>query len=151
MTPVGSGDSALPWAALSFAATVLCFVGLWIGVGALLAIVSGWPRLAKSFPARTRPAGVPLRGQVASFGGVGERNVTGLIVCDDGLFLWAIWLFRPLRPPLLIPWSEIDSVEERRRLWWTVYALDVRGICIIVKRQAFEALQPYLKHSVARA
>lgn len=119
----------------------LFFVGMWLGVCALLAYLSGWPSLAAHFRAAARPAGEPLKGQVAGVGWVGENRVTHMIVSEAGLYLYVNPLFRILRPPLLLPWSRVRFQRERRFLFLSSYVFDLAGITTItVKRRGYEAI-----------
>jgi hypothetical protein len=123
----------------------LFFAALWLTAGALLSTVSGWPRLARRFPAATEPSGTTLKGQVYSLGGVGENNVTALTVSAGGLHLKAHFLFRFLRPAILVPWSEVRFVSERKILWWRRYVLELGGATkIAIGEQAFRALEGFL-------
>lgn len=124
----------------------LGFVGLWLLVGALLSEFSGWPALSRRFPADERPIGIALRGQVVGIGNVGENNVTGLIVTSMGLYMYANPLFRFRRPPILIPWREIQYVSERRFLWMHSHKLSLGGgiTTIRVKEKALRELQHFL-------
>jgi hypothetical protein len=73
---------------------------------------------------------------------VSEHNVTRIIVAKEGLCLEAIVLFRFRRPTLLIPWSMIGWVRQRKFLWWNLYELDLAGATSIrITRKAYEALQ----------
>jgi hypothetical protein len=121
------------------------FVGLWLFVGGLLSFLSGWPSLARQFRATSRPSGVRLTRQVAKIGLVSESGVTGMVVSEAGLYLWAMWLFRFLRPPLLIPWSAIREVREATTLWWKTYQLDIASITHVkVSTKAYDAMRPFL-------
>ena len=92
------------------------FVGLWLFVCAFLAELSRWPALARRFPGGECPEGTVLRGQVIGVGMVGENNVTYLIPTAAGLYIYAHFLFRFRRRPVLVPWSEIRYESTRRLL-----------------------------------
>ncbi|HTO50961.1 MAG TPA: hypothetical protein VML91_25215 [Burkholderiales bacterium] len=127
------------------------FLVAWVAVTVLLAVLSGWPSLAKRFRTETRPPGTPMRGQVSRIGLVTERNVTGLVVSDRGLYLWTLWPFRLLRPPLLIPWAAVRSVRERSVLWTPTYVVDVSAsVEIALRRKAYDAIQPFLPPSATQ-
>ena len=124
---------------------VACFLVAWLAVTALLAVLSGWPSLAKRFRTETRPPGTPMRGQVSRIGLVTERNVTGLVVSERGLYLWTLWPFRLLRPPLLIPWAAVRSVRERSLLWTATYVMDIGApVEIALRKKAYDAIRPFL-------
>ena len=122
------------------------FVGLWLFVCALLAEFSRWPALARRFPGAERPGGTVLRGQVISVGIVSERNVTFLIPAAAGLYMYAHFLFRFRRPPILVPWSEIRYESTRRLLWMRSHKLSLGGnlASIRIRDKALRALEPFL-------
>ena len=124
---------------------VAFLLAAWVAVTALLAVLSGWPSLAKRFRTGLRPPGTPMRGQVSRIGLVTERNVTRLVVSDRGLYLWTLWPFRLLRPPLLIPWAAVRSVRERSLLWTATYVVDIGApVEIALRKKAYDAIQPFL-------
>ena len=122
------------------------FVGLWLFVGGLLSFLSGWPSLARQFRATSRPSGVRLTRQVAKIGLVSESGVTGMVVSEVGLYLWAIWLFRFLRPPLLIPWSAFRELKEQRGLfgWRHAELVMSEEVVFYLSRRAGEAVRQYI-------
>jgi hypothetical protein len=123
----------------------LYFVALWLFVGLILSEVSRWLALARRFHAAERPAGTVLRGQVLGIGIVGENNVTGLIVTPAGLYMYANVLFRFRRPPLLIPWREVQYVSGRRFLWMQSHKLSLGAITsITIRDKALREFQPFL-------
>ena len=122
--------------AFVFALFVPFFLGLWVGVTALLASLSGWPRLAGEFPGGEAPPGTRLRRMVIKFGVVGEQGVTVLIPTEKGLYLFAVFPFRFRRPPVLVPWKRIRHVTSHRFLWARALTLDLGDITTIRVRDA---------------
>jgi hypothetical protein len=124
-----------------------CFVGLWLFVCALLAEISRWPALARRFPGGERPEGTVLRGQVIGIGLVGENNVTYLVPTPTGLYMYAHLLFRFRRPPILVPWSEVQYESTRQFLWMRSHKLSLGGgvTTIRIKHKALDTLQPFLQ------
>jgi hypothetical protein len=121
------------------------FIALWLAVGAILSILSRWTELAGRFPAAAQPSGTTLGGQVVSVGVVGENNVTYLTVSPEGLYLRSHFLFRFMRRPVLVPWTEVRYVSERKTLWWRSYMFDLGGITTIrVKKRAFSTMDAFL-------
>jgi len=125
----------------------LYFVGLWLFVCTLLAEISRWPALARRFPGGQRPSGTVLRGQVVGVGLVGENNVTYLVPTPIGLYMYAHFLFRFRRPPVLLPWSEVRYEDTRRFLWMTSHRLSLGGgvTTTRVKDKALRAFEPFLQ------
>jgi len=122
----------------------LFFVGVWLGVCSLLALLSGWPALAAHFKAAGRPAGETVKRQVRAVGRVGEKGVTQMILSEAGLYLYANPLFRVLRPPLLLPWPRVRFVRERRLPFLTAYEFDLAGLTTLtVLRQGYEAINKF--------
>ena len=140
-------DGMSPWFSLWFP---IVFVGGWLAVCAILAEISGWPRLARRYPTVGRPDGLRVFGQVVAFGLVSENNVTGLVLSSEGLYLYAWLLFRVRRDPMLIPWRDVEFLSERRILWSRRYALKLGGTTTLwIKERAFKAMSPYLQTSHA--
>jgi len=135
-------DVEFPGGSLGF---LVYFVALWVGVTALLGVLSGWPTLAKQFRAAARPSGTRLIGHVFRIGLVPEGRVTGLVVAAQGLYLWTLWPFRLLRPPLLIPWTALQVRRERRILWWRRFTFGTSaGVDIVLSGKAYDAIRPFL-------
>jgi hypothetical protein len=88
------------------------FLLVWCLVLLLIAWLGGWRRLSKRFG-----QGRLFYGDIIRFacGQVGLSNYSGVLkvgASDTGLYLVPIGLFRPFHPPLLIPWTEMEAVEE---------------------------------------
>ncbi len=102
-------------------------VPFFCAVTGLLALVAGWPSLARRFAATHQPPGEELSFQVYGVGGVRENGVTVLVVSPEGLFLRPIVFFRVGRRPLLIPWEAIESVTPGRFRFRPSYLLAIQG------------------------
>ena len=129
----------------------VAFLGMWLGVGALLSELSGWSRLARTFPGGARPSGPRISGQVVGMGPVSENGVTSLIPAAEGLYLYSNPFFRFRRPPILVPWAEIHESGERGMLWWRSISLELGQITTLrVRPKAIPALAPYLSRQIGR-
>jgi hypothetical protein len=136
---VAEGDQGLP---LWFP---LFFVALWLFVGAMLAYTSGWVALAARYRAGERPSGRVLRGQVIAVGSVSENNVTYLIPTEAGLYMYPMFLFRFMRPPILLPWREVVYDSSRRFLWMRSHKLQLADLTSIrMKEKGLRELLPFL-------
>ncbi len=121
------------------------FASIWILNCYLLAELSGWRVLALHFRTDIKPEGRVLRGQVYRVGWVPEQAVTKLMVTPQGLYLTPIFLVRPGRRPLLIPWEDLNEVSPYRGLFGGSYRLNVEGVRgIVVGRKAFADMAQYL-------
>jgi hypothetical protein len=130
-------------------ASCLFFLAMWLGVGALLARLSGWSALSAKFPCEVTPAGGRAIGQVVAIGAINERNVTWVIVSSSGLYLSAIWPFRFRRPPVLVPWRHVRYVSEQTFLWSRCYVVDLGNITTVrLKARAYELVAPFVKGPV---
>jgi hypothetical protein len=135
-------ENGTVWLPLLF---LLAFVGMWLLVTGLLAVVSGWPALARRFPGGSRPVGEVLRRQVVGIGFAGEKGVTNLIVSSSGLYLWATPLFRVWRSPILVPWSEVTYVSEHKPFWGHIHLLRLGGSTHLrIRDGAYQSLRPHL-------
>ncbi len=112
------------------------FLPLWLQLGILIAIIAGvgllvlpriaqhmkgsggWGALASRYPAPPGTSTPDLRRQTLKVGGVVWRNCVSVAILDDGLRLE---VSAPLpflaKPPMLVPWPEITTVETVRLFW----------------------------------
>lgn len=97
------------------------FVLLWCGVCFLLAVVSGWRRLAGHYAASAPTTGQHFLFRSGMMGPVSYRNALHLAVAAEGLFVWALLPMRLGSPRLFIPWSDITAAVERT--WLIDYAV----------------------------
>lgn len=108
-------------------AFLVYFVILWLGVTALLAYVSGWVELAKQFPDKDVHDGEIFHFASGAMGEskyfpVNYRNALMIAVSTEGLRISLFFLFRFWSPPIFIPWTAIDRIEEER-LWLMKYSV----------------------------
>jgi hypothetical protein len=90
----------------------MAFVGFWCAVIWMIAVTSGWRRLAGAF-AVPRPIPDSARGGVSGMvGWAGYNHVLRVAHNDRYLFLDVMWLFRVGHPALRIPWSAITVGAE---------------------------------------
>lgn len=112
----------MPWEAYFVFALLPVFFG---GLLVLIARLSGWAKLAERFPADREPeGGNRFRGQYFRIGWCDYNGCLTIQVSPEGLYL-AIWPIFVGHRPLLIPWSALRVVEERRRRWCAVALLEV--------------------------
>jgi hypothetical protein len=107
------------------------FVAMWVAVCSALAVLSGWYGLAERFRAGTPLQGARFRFASASIGRawfpVSYGNCLFFTVTPTGLGLSLLFIFRPLSPPLFVPWSEVSSVTERRFLFFRSALIRLNG------------------------
>jgi hypothetical protein len=125
----------------------IALVAGWILITGFLSELSGWPRLARRFPSVGRPDGPGTWGEVGGMGPVGERNVTSFIASPSGLYLYANPLFRFRRPPIQLPWEEIQWLSERHFLWTHTHKLDLgHGITTMsVGDRGYRVMEPFVR------
>jgi hypothetical protein len=130
-----------------FALFPVFFVGLWVVIGTLLSRLSGWSTLAGHFRADNPPSGTRFRFVSGSMGKgivpVQYRSCLFVTVNDRGLHLSLLPPFRFMSPALFIPWTKVESVEERQFLMvhWTVLRLRNLWPVISLRGRAGEAVR----------
>jgi hypothetical protein len=105
--------NASPWlAALVFP---VFFVTLWVAVTFALSR-SGWHAFALKYPATVNPAEKRYTVRRASFSSplAGYRNAINAVFLPEGLYLSPVFVFRAFHTPILIPWSAVKQVFEKR-------------------------------------
>ena len=90
---------------------------LWLGVSALLARIGGWSTLARTYRAKYPVVGERFRFISASMGKprlpVNYKRCLFMVVNRHGLHISVLFPFRFRSPPLFIPWSAVESVNEK--------------------------------------
>ena len=149
-----NGNEALPdWFWPFFP---LFFAGLICLVSLLLSAVSGWRRLAESYPDDVIVDGVTFRWQTALVGIANYGGCLNVTVGHARLRLAVVPLFRVGHPPISIPWSDVRvelGTYWFRRTGTATFAREpdviVRFPRRLVERMA-EASQGQLRLEVAR-
>jgi hypothetical protein len=104
---------------------------MWLGITGLLAHLSGWARLAARFRASEPPNGERFRFASGSLGAkmfpVNYGGCLFVAVSGAGVHFSILFLFRFQSPPLFIPWSQIESVDEKCSLLSQYTVIRVRG------------------------
>ncbi len=104
---------------MNVGAFLLFFAVLWLGVGLLLGLFSGWYGLRSRFPDRPQRAVLQLNHAYGTMGGVHFNGILRLGVCSDGLRI-GIWrLFMPFAGNIFVPWAQLHVVRRNRILWKT--------------------------------
>lgn len=93
----------------------LVFVGFWMGVCWLIALVGGWHGLARRYRVHGE-LGATTQNTSGMLGLVSYNGVLQVGASKDGLDLRMMVLFRAGHPPLRIPWADI-RVEDERSGW----------------------------------
>jgi hypothetical protein len=111
----------------------LFFIALWLGVSTLLSLVGGWFALSQHYRAAQDIQGQKFRMTSGSVGWsgfipVGYGNCLIATVGDSGLRLGVFFLFRLFHPTLFIPWSAMESVEQKRWLFYKGSVISIRGL-----------------------
>ena len=97
----------------------LVFVGMWLLVGTLLSVMSGWFGLMQRFPDRPQPAIFKLNNAYGSLRGVNFNGILILSVCPDGLRVGVWRIFAPFARSIFVPWQALSVTRRNRILWKT--------------------------------
>src|SRR5262249_10340878 len=107
------------------------FALMWLGGTGLLAHFSGWSTLARSYRAEAATDGGRFRLVSGSMGlkflPASYGSCLFVRVGNEGFRLSILLPFRFLSPPLLIPWSDVESVVEKRLLLFRYTVVSVKG------------------------
>ena len=99
---------------LIIAAIPVILVTFWLTILALLSYVSGWRKLAAGYTCKEPFIGTTWRFQSAEMRWLGIRNCLILGADARGLYMSMMLLFRFWHPPLLIPWTAINSRTKKK-------------------------------------
>jgi hypothetical protein len=129
------------------------FCCLWLFICAVLSLGGGWFSLSREFRSDELVEGQRFRFRSGSIGRwpfpvTGYGKCLFLTVNDRGFRLSILFVFRPLSPPLFIPWAAVKSVESGRFLFmrYTLFRLKRGWPAIAIRGHAGE----YLADAYAR-
>ena len=112
----------MPWEAYFIVALL---PGFFAGLLVVIAKVSGWTQLVDRFPGdRVPDDGIIFRCQYFRIGWCDYNGCITIHVSSEGLYL-AVWPILVGHRPILIPWSQLRVLEERRRRWFPVALVEV--------------------------
>jgi hypothetical protein len=105
--------------------------GMWLAICLLLSHLGGWSSLVPNFRSNQPVLGTRTRFVSGSMGHrllpVSYGNCLFVTVNEEGIGLSILFLFRVFSPPLFIPWSEVESVEQKKAFFASSVAMRVRG------------------------
>lgn len=106
------------------------FVVMWLLMTGLLAHLGGWASLASMFRAQDRISGERFRFASGTLGRrflpVSYGNCLFVTINSQGLYLSILFPFRFQSPPLFVPWSRVQSIQEKRILSFRYWLIEVR-------------------------
>ena len=92
------------------------FCGLWMFICALVAVTSGWRRLAELYRTEQEFTGEKWTWESAQMGWSNFRGCLVVGANRHGLYLRVQFPFHWFCPPLFVPWSAIQVSE--KRMWF---------------------------------
>lgn len=118
-------------AALAIPLALVAAVLLWLGISYALSFVGGWTVLGDGYPTRpcaeTRDLGTSSLTLDRGFIVVNYNRSVRFTICAEGLGMEVSSLFRKGHPPVLIPWSEVESCESKKLLTGEGTAITLKG------------------------
>lgn len=103
-------------------------VGMWVYVAYRVA-QGGWSDLVAKYRAARSPSGRRVGAVSGRFPRSSYSSTLAVWIADEGFFIRPSVLFRTFHPALLIPWSNVVSVSEEKKVFTnsTLIECDVDG------------------------
>jgi hypothetical protein len=92
------------------------FIGIWVIVTFMISKM-GWRALATNYRFVGTFTGQKIGLISASINGANYKNSLILKYNEQGVYLKPIFLFRLFHTPILIPWKEIKTVQDKKKLF----------------------------------
>ena len=89
----------------------------WSAACTAVGYISGWRGLSKLYASGSNPSDSTWYAQSGRIGWLAYRNCLIVGVSAEGLYLSVLLPFRPGHSALLIPWTDIDGVDENTVLF----------------------------------
>ena len=101
------------------------FIGGWLGITTLLAVLSGWFGLMKKYPNRQQAVCIRKFSGVSAGMGIGVNNNRIMIIeiCREGMRVGVSRIFAPFVRPFFVPWEKIEV--QRRKLLGILPSVEV--------------------------
>lgn len=109
---------------IMFLLAPLFFIAFWLFVFFLISRF-GWARLAEKYRYDGQFFGTKIGLISATINWADYNNALILQINDKGMLIKPLKIFGFFHPPLLIPWREIKSVQERKILFVRYWELDI--------------------------
>ncbi len=104
---------------------------LFLGISTILSFLGGWASLATHYRATQAATGERFRFVSGSMGSrffpVNYGSCLFVSVSEQGLHLSVLFPFRLFSPPLFLPWSQIEAVENKRYFFRDATVINIRG------------------------
>ena len=131
------------------------FAVLWLFVTGLLAYLSGWRSLARSYRGHPSAPADGVRMGSASMARwlvpVHFRNILNVTIGSDGLGLSLFPLFAAACPPLLVPWSEMRECRAWNALGsFARFQFKVGGVTVTLRGRAAAVVRDHVAQSNPR-
>ena len=108
--------------------------------------MSGWKKMARKY--RTfQSAPANTRYGIHAMIGISRYNgILNLGTSSQGLYMSVMFLFKFGQPPLLIPWTEIKSIQAKQWLFYgEVYSIKTaNNVRFMIPAKYLEDIQEYL-------
>jgi len=111
---------------------LIFFIGVWCGINVILSLVSGWFQLSKKFSCPTDfqtkySCGLTTMALGIPYFSVNYSHCIFVHIGDAGIRVSILFIFRILSPPILIPWSEMESVRRVRYMLFNTTVIKLRN------------------------
>jgi hypothetical protein len=126
----------------------------WVGLLWLLSQIGGWAALAKKYRLTGPADNIDWKGWQFGFFNdwFGYKGCLWIAVGSEGIYLKTgpDILFRVGHPPLLIPWSAVQSVQPTKRLWRRLLKLTLNDpqMSISLPEDLMQQARPWLPAAV---
>lgn len=127
-------------------AFIVVFAGIWMLVLSILSAFSKWGMLGESYRVDEFPSDISWRRWIsARMNGVMFNNMLWVGVSERGLYLKAgpSFFYKFKHPPLLIPWSDIQSASRKQEFLRKFVGMKVQGVDIWLEPRAVEGAGEY--------
>jgi hypothetical protein len=115
-------------------------VGVWVAILKIIAYLSGWNTLRKTYETTGTPHEINYIGVSGKIGKFNYGKTLNVSLSEAGLSLSVGPMFRFGHPLILIPWSDIKNIHEKGK---TVFC-EVDGIQIGLSHKINNILKSYL-------
>ena len=101
--------------------------GIWLGICALAANISGWTKMAKVYQTQRTPSGKNYKFASGRIGAANYNGVLEIHVDREGIYLKPFVLFQFQHPTLFLPWNRIRELGSENNWVFQSTILEILG------------------------
>ena len=126
------------------------FIGLWIGVSAMISIMGGWFWISRKFPLPNDDNAIIEKlswnsmnlNYLSAYG-----SCVNIKIIRDGIILSTSFIIRPFHSPIFIPWESMEDFKYYKKWIFEKSVFYVRQSRFVIYGKAAKIIEKYAQNN----